>query len=180
MNLSNSVFRESQKKLDINPKTPEPKNYLEDQNLLDSRLLNTMDKIKRIYPDVVFGGSIALVAVGLLNRPVGDIDCFVDFGENATVINKHIEPSSHLLSETVDDIDGYPVKRSGGVFNGVKICLFQVHPRQLEHIKYRIFDEEYNIQNVNWAIIAKKSYANRTYKHNRDLKKIIDFINELD
>ena len=179
MNLDNSVFGESQKNW-INPKTSEPKNYLEDQNLLDSQLLDTMDRIKRIYPDVVFGGSIALVAVGLLNRPVGDIDCFVEFDEKSIPIVKHMESSSHLLSETVDCIDGYPVKRCGGVFNGVKICLFRVHPRQLEHIKYRIFDEEYNIQNVNWAILAKKSYANRTYKHKRDLKEIMDFINELD
>lgn len=60
-----------------NIKTPDPKNYLENENILDNHMFSTIKIIQNKFPDVIFGGSISLSAVGLLNRPIADIDCFV-------------------------------------------------------------------------------------------------------
>ena len=51
-------------------------NNLDNSEILSDEIVNAIDLIITQIPDVIFGGSIALNAVGLLNRKVSDIDVF--------------------------------------------------------------------------------------------------------
>jgi hypothetical protein len=52
------------------------KNNLENKQILSDDILNAIDLIIKKTPHAVFGGSIALNAVGLINRKISDIDLF--------------------------------------------------------------------------------------------------------
>jgi len=53
-------------------------NNLEMNNILQSNVLAGMYLIIEKYPDVIFGGSIALNAYGLIEREIKDIDIWID------------------------------------------------------------------------------------------------------
>src|SRR5690242_1416682 len=59
-------------------------NNLENENVLSSEILNAIDLVINNCPNAVFGGSIALNAVGLINRKVSDIDLFFEESESLT------------------------------------------------------------------------------------------------
>jgi len=123
-------------------------------------------------PDVVIGGSIALNAVGLLNRPVGDIDLFVETGTAQSDLNMLKLRPQYRSSVTVTNIMGQPVSREGFELDGVKICMFRVPRLELACTRVEAFGMQLNIQNVNHAIIAKKTYAHKTEKHALDYDNI--------
>jgi hypothetical protein len=132
-------------------------------------------------PDIVVGGSIALNAVGLIDRKVSDIDLFC---LNTSSLNKNgflnIE-SDIQLSDTVTDMNGVEIQRTGCKINGVKVCVFKVDKFQLEHSTINVLGMDLKIQNVNYAIMAKKIYANRpgvwNEKHKLDILNIEDTLN---
>ena len=71
----------------LNRKTKRKKamtNNLESKEVLSAEILNAIDLIIKHTPNAVFGGSIALNAVGLINRKVSDIDLFFHLNENLT------------------------------------------------------------------------------------------------
>lgn len=47
----------------------------------------------------------------------------------------------------------------------------------MQHSKFKFLGREINIQNVNYALAAKKSYASKKNKHIEDLKSIDDILN---
>jgi len=147
---------------------------LENKEILPIDIFNTMKIIAKQCPNVIFGGSIALNAVGLLNRPVGDIDTF--FGEweslerNGFLTTKTI---CFSFSDRLSDDDGHSIQRTGVIINGVHVCVFKVDQDNLQYSLINIHGETFKIQNVNCAIQAKIQYSNRgVEKHKQDLKEI--------
>jgi hypothetical protein len=169
-------------------------NNLEKKEILSDQLLSMIDHIISKAPDVVFGGSIALNAVGLLNRPIGDIDLFIS---NKSSFKKQntldlFDGAGFSIndgfSETEMDINGNLIERMGYKCNDVKLCVFKVSDEELQHSKVTFLGRTINIQNVNYAIMAKQvfaekaqnnPYANKTLKHIDDIFDINTTLNDL-
>jgi len=161
-------------------------NNLENPEIISDDILKAIELIQSKCPEAVYGGSIALNAVGLLNRKVGDIDIFFT--------DKHLYslrgegflslPSTEILSDTVTDTNGKLVQRTGLKVNGIKVCAFKVDPEQLQHSLIKIFRPtigkifEIKIQNVNYAIMAKIAYQYKKEKHDIDLAEINNIFND--
>lgn len=157
---------------------------LENKEILSDEILNAISLIIKQTPNVVFGGSIALNAIGLLNRPISDIDLFWGMYESLSK-NKYlsIESTSELASDTVTNKNGIEIQRIGAKIAGVKTCCFKVSDEELQCSKHK-FTRDGNefticIQNVNYAIEAKKYYSNRNEKHKRDLEEITNVLENI-
>jgi hypothetical protein len=149
------------------------KNNLENKEVLSDEILKAIDLIIKQTPSAVFGGSIALNAVGLLNRKVSDIDLF--FAINESLLKNgflSVENDGQILSDTVTNVNGVEIQRTGAKIAGVKTCCFKVSDEELQHSKVEFFGRKICIQNVNYAIQAKMTYADKNNKHNEDLKQI--------
>lgn len=157
-------------------------NNLENDKILSKEIIGVIDMLTTNNPNTVFGGSIALNAVGLLNRKISDIDIFIlENSEFPSIIKELTE----FVSDTVTDVNGKEVQRTGGKINNVKICVFKVSEEELLHSQFTFLGRRINIQNVNYAIQAKISYAgkrvkiiesknstNNPSKHEKDVKEI--------
>ena len=54
-------------------------NYLENKDILSDEILKVMKKLIDVSNnEIVFGGSIVLNALGLIKRPIHDVDIFID------------------------------------------------------------------------------------------------------
>jgi len=129
--------------------------------------------------DAVFGGSIALNAVGLINRPVHDIDLF--FSKTRSLAN-FLSKTAKIIgvtSDTVTDVNGEKIQRTGAKIGNVNICIFKVDDKELEHSEMRFFGSFIKIQNVNYAIQAKIAYSNKNPKHFNDLTQIAETLTEV-
>ena len=150
---------------------------LESEEILSDEIFDAIKRIISQTPHVVFGGSIALNAVGLLNRKVKDIDLFLSTNESLTKNGLLLlENIGETTSDTVTDINGVEIQRTGMKIGDVKICCFKVSDDQLQHSKHT-FTRNGNtiticIQNVNYVIEAKKTYSNYNPKHEEDLECI--------
>jgi len=149
------------------------KNNLEGKEILSEEMLAAIDKIIKYAPTAVFGGSIALNAVGLINRKVSDIDLFFHLNESLTKngflsINEGVQ----VLSDTVTNMNGLEIQRTGAKIEGVKACCFKVPDEELQHSVVEFLGRKIRIQNVNHAIAAKMTYADKNNKHKEDLKEI--------
>src|ERR1700733_13231008 len=131
---------------------------LDNTEILSDDLFKAIYAIKEKCPDVVFGGSIALNAVGLLNRKISDIDAFFHYGSHRHNGWLNV-PGIDLLSDTVTDTNGNLIQRTGMKVFGVKCCAFKVSPQEMEHSKITVRGIEIKIQNVNYAIAAKIAYS---------------------
>lgn len=155
-------------------------NNLENSEILSSDILNAIDKIIEKCPDAVFGGSIALNAIGLLNRKVSDIDLF--FSDTSLSRNGFLDiavDDNCVLSDTVTNTNGKPIQRTGVKIGGVKCCVFKVDTEELQHSITTFLGRKIKIQNVNYAIEAKKAYAYRNDKHKKDIAAIDEFLDSL-
>lgn len=123
-------------------------------------------------PDAVFGGSIALKAMGLLNRDPHDIDLF--FHRNTLLTkNKFIGVGvAEIGSESVTDVNGDPVQRTSITILGVKTCAFKVRNEELYHSVVTYKGLPMRIQHANHAINAKRTYKDTTGKHKADLQEV--------
>ncbi len=131
-------------------------------------------------PNMVIGGSIALNAVGLIDRKVSDIDLFCASYESLNT-NGFLNIESDIqLSDTVTDMNGVEIQRTGCKINGIKVCVFKVDSFQLENSLIDVNGMLLKIQNVNYAIMAKKIYANRpgiwNEKHAKDILTIDEIL----
>ncbi len=149
------------------------------KDMIPSDVLQAMKAIVDTVPDVVFGGSIALVMVGLINRPVKDIDLFLPHGTSLTKNKLLTIEKSDITSETVTNTNGKEIQRTGFVINGVKCCVFKVDDEELQHSLHWIDGTRIRCQNVNYAIMAKRSYADRSGKHKEDLNVIDQTLTEI-
>lgn len=159
----------------------ENENPLENENILPTNIKNVIKKLVKSNPDLIFGGSICLNALGLIKREIRDIDIFIAEGLGITTqIEQFTKLEEEDFSETITDIDGKPIKRIGFKVDGVKICCFQTENNELMNSSKFSFDGiTINLQNVNYAIQAKRLYADKTDKHKNDLKQIEETLNDL-
>lgn len=153
-------------------------NNLENKYILSEELIDAIDKIIEKVPHVVFGGSIALNAVGLISRKINDIDLFLPMNENFKMFLS-IGVLDEMTSDTVTDMNGNPIQRVGAKIKDVKVCCFKVSDEELEHSKFTFLNRKINIQNVNCAIIAKKTYSKKNKKHQDDLEQIYNSLHDL-
>ncbi len=150
-------------------------NNLENKEVLSDQILNAIDLIIKHTPNAVFGGSIALNAVGLINRKVSDIDLFFHLNESLTKNGfLSIENDGQILSDTVTNVNGVEIQRTGAKIAGVKACCFKVSDEEMQHSKIEFLGRKICVQNVNYAIMAKMTYADKNDKHKEDLKQIIN------
>ena len=150
---------------------------LENKEILSDEILNAISVIIKKTPNVVFGGSIALNAIGLINRPIADIDLFFGMNERLSKIRYlSVRTIGEITSDTVTNTNGIEIQRTGAKIAGVKTCCFKVSDEELQCSKHKFTRNgtEYTIciQNVNYAIEAKKSYSSRNQKHKTDLEII--------
>lgn len=155
-------------------------NNLEKPEILSDEIVQAMILIIEKCPEAVFGGSIALNAVGLLNRQIGDIDLFFTDKHSFAMNNSGFLslPTTEVLSDTVTDTNGNLVQRTGLKVNGIKTCAFKVNPEELQHNVMTFYRQTldkmitFNVQNVNYAIQAKIAYLYKKEKHQIDLDAI--------
>lgn len=157
---------------------------LENKEILSDEILNAISLIIKNTPTVVFGGSIALNAIGLICRPISDIDLF--FPELDSLQKNgylSIETIGEITSDTVTNVNGNEIQRTGAKIAGIKTCCFKVSNDELQCSKHTFTRNGINItmciQNVNYAIEAKKSYSSRNPKHESDLKNINETLDNL-
>lgn len=150
---------------------------LENKEILSDEIFNAIEIIVSKIPSVVFGGSIALNAIGLINRKISDIDLFFHLGSSLSN-NGFLSVSTHITSDTVTDVNGIEVHRTGAKINNVKCCCFKVEDAGLDYSIHSFSrngkEIKIRIQNVNYAIQAKISYMKNSNneKHKKDLKNI--------
>lgn len=159
-------------------------NNLENLEILSDEIFTAIVLIQQRCPEAVFGGSIALNAVGLLTRKIKDIDLFFDdkytykFKEGFLTI-----PTTEVLSDTVMDTNGKQIQRTALKVNGVNVCGFKVNGEELQHSRMTIYRNDVavtlKIQNVNYAIQAKIAYRFKNEKHQTDLAIINQTFNDI-
>ncbi len=159
-------------------------NNLENKEILSGDIITAMDFIMEKVPNAIFGGSIALNAVGLLNRKVSDIDIFVQ-ERVKNHLDRLIDESNNrfsgvaLFSDTIV-VDGKHVERLGLNIKGIKVCCFKVPEDHMQHSIFEFSGRKIKLQNVNYAILAKKQYSTKgVAKHIDDLSDIEDMLNNL-
>lgn len=128
-------------------------------------------------PDIVFGGSLSLKALKLLDREPKDIDIFVPANYSISKLrNSFTLEETETASETTTDIDGVEIKRIGLKLNGIKVCVFFVEDNSYSNVRYEGI--KIKVQSCNSTIQAKKAYirngAGDIDKHKEDLKTIAE------
>jgi len=159
-------------------------NNLENQEILGDDIIVAIVLIQQKCPEAVFGGSIALNAVGLLNRKISDIDLFFSDKNSYKLKEGFLTiPTTEVLSDTVTDTNGKLIQRIGLIVNGIKVCGFKVGDEELQHSQVTIHRNNINItikiQNVNFAIQAKIAYKFKNEKHQIDLENINKVFNDI-
>ncbi len=169
----------------INPSRNKVMNNLEKPGNLPDDVRQAIMEISKACPAVAFGGSIGLNAVGLLDRPVKDIDLMFTTSETlkSSGIFKVIDFGNIIgeVSETTTDVNGIIIHRVNGKVNGINVCVFQVP--ELNYSQIKLFGTPINIQDSGEAIRAKRAYAKKNYKscekHRRDLEYIDNALNQM-
>ena len=168
-------------------------NYLENRNIISNEMLEAIDIIIKLHPDIVFGGSIGLNAIGVIKRPVHDIDLMLPINANLSQYTNLIffmppnktnkerndllqEADDTFLSDTTTDVNGVEIQRVSAKVNGIKICIFKLPT--LTYSKFTFSGRTINIQNINEAILAKRAYAKIDSKSKaKHMADIIDIEN---
>lgn len=154
-------------------------NYLEDPEILSPVLLNAIDYLLLKSKDIIFGGSLALNAVGIIKRPIKDLDIVIDHDLVHYGLDKL--PHQELGSDQPPtDVFDKKVTRHALMLNEIKVDVFQT--TEVGFSKFKFSGREIRLNNVNEIIIAKKQYMinpnikKESYdKHFEDVKKYIDF-----
>lgn len=138
-------------------------NNLENKEILSEDIIEAIDIILLNTPNAVFGGSIALCAVGLLKRKIHDIDLFFPLGESLE-LNNFVHYVDEIGSDTVTNVNGIDIQRTSAKIKDVKVCCFKVNEFETQHSLFTFLGRTIKIQNVNYAIQAKLAYINNSVK----------------
>lgn len=153
-------------------------NLKEKRDFIPLKIFQVIDKILEHFPEAVFGGSVALIIAGLLQREISDIDVFFPYKENfcRNGIFSIGENIGFSFSDTIDSFNGQKVVRMGIKIDGVEVCCFKVPDEMLVYEKVSFLGRNINIQDVKFAIMAKIAYIDKNPKHKKDLDEIIDHL----
>ena len=155
-------------------------NNLENKEILSDEILSAIDKILVHVPEIIFGGSVALSAVGLLNRKIYDIDLFVDkFGGVTRKLGELLTSINVDGSDTVTDVNGVKVERLSFKIGNVKVCVFRVDKEVLQHTTFEFARRKINIQNCNYAVAAKIAYSKKRDENNRPFNSTTKHIEDV-
>ena len=110
---------------------------LENKEILSDEIFNAISLIIKQTPNAVFGGSIALNAVGLINRPISDIDLF--FG-----MNESLSKNGYLSVETIGEITSDTVTNTNGKYKEQGLKSQGLKPVVLKYLM-----KNCNAQNIN-------------------------------
>ena len=143
--------------------------------MISKKTWKAIDYILKNCPSAVFGGSIALTAVGLLNREVGDIDLFFQEGDSLTrngFLKGEPTMNPNIGSDTITDVNGKQIQRTSVEVHGIKTCCFKIPFEQWQYSEILFNGRRMKIQNVNYAIAAKFAWQERNEKHKEDIEQI--------
>jgi len=104
--------------------------------MISKKTWKAIDYILKNCPSAVFGGSIALTAVGLLNREVGDIDLFFQEGDSLTrngFLKGEPTMNPNIGSDTITDVNGKQIQRTSVEVHGIKTCCFKIPFEQWQY-----------------------------------------------
>jgi len=135
-------------------------NHLEDSRILSPVVLNAIDYLLLKNRNFIFGGSLALNAVGIIKRPIKDLDIIIDEGDidefDIRGIVKKNPSKDNECYETSQEIGGRQIKRYPASIHEVKVCFF-VDPDPTYSV-FKFKDRKIRINNVNDAIMAKRTF----------------------
>ena len=102
---------------------------LENNNILSDDILLVIENLIKVEPTIVFGGSIALNAVGLINRPIKDVDMFKPLNSSLTPIITQLQTTieTTIGSDTVTDVNGNHIQRTSLKINNINCCICYRH-----------------------------------------------------
>jgi hypothetical protein len=134
-------------------------NHLELSEVLSPVVLNAIDYLLLKNKNFIFGGSLALNAVGIIKRPIKDLDIIIEEGDIDEydirgIVKKN--PSKDIFYETTAEISGKTIKRYPASIHEVKVCFFVDENPSYSIFKFK--DRKIRINNVNDIIIAKRAY----------------------
>jgi len=166
------------------------RNHLEEKDILSDEILFAIDELLKRSKDIVFGGSIALNAVGVIDRPIHDIDIMTDKGSSLSRYNlmEFVCATKDVteISETVTDVNGELVVRVGAkiftpMAKEVSMCIFKLN--KVNYSEFKFSGRTIKIQNINDAILAKRCYSQKNVssagKHLHDVKQFEESINDI-
>jgi hypothetical protein len=161
------------------------RNHLEEKEILNEKVLEGIDKLLALSKEIVFGGSIALNAVGVIDRSIKDIDLMTSKHKSLNYYNlmQLVCPTEDVkeISETVTDVNGEMVIRVGAKIGDINICIFKIDKVNFSEFKFS--GRTIKIQNINDAILAKRCYAQKNVssagKHLNDVKQFEQVIDDL-
>lgn len=162
------------------------RNHLEEKAILSEEVLFAIDKLISKSKDIVFGGSISLNAVGLIDRPIKDIDIMTSSHLSLAHYNlmEIVCPTNDVtqISETTTDVNGEQITRVGAKIGDINICIFKLKG-DVKFSEFKFSGRTIKIQNVNDAILAKRAYAQKDYKscdkHKHDVIKSNAILDDL-
>lgn len=125
--------------------------------------------ITECHHSPLFGGSIALKALGLMDRDISDIDLVFPWVAKGEIDLFFIDPKAEFDGGESLDIEG--VHRLPTKINKIKACCFYVPKNMLQSIPVTFEGMQINVQDPYWIIDAKISYSWHP-KHEKDLFSI--------
>lgn len=155
-------------------------NYIGNPNIVSDGIYMTMKAIARLMPHAHFGGSISLVAHGLINRKVSDIDIVVPIDTQipSEFLNAQHDVDNEIGSDTVREIDGTEIRRVGIKLYGIKICVFKVELSKIYGTVMKVkrhgsdFFDSFKIQDVNTTLYYKNLFSSSNPKHKKDMDDV--------
>ena len=148
---------------------------------LSPKIEQIMNEIIMDCPNAIFGGSIALLAAGLIDRKISDIDLI--FSENNYNNNEFkniflkknydVFQTSSPWSDTDNVFDGRKIVRQGISVNGVKICCFVIPDDLLKFSTKPFLDRKIKVHDLEYIIKTKIEFMHKNTKHKVDLDQII-------
>lgn len=147
-----------------------------DEEIASQEMLEAIYFILEKIPSAIFGGSIALHSVGLLERKISDIDLI--FSQNEDFRFEDIFTTSKdfpVASEHLEDGDFnlMNITVTGVYTKNIKTCLFRVPDEMLQYSEMDFFGRKIKVQNVNHAILIKNKYSQKNIKKHIDDLKVI-------
>ncbi len=161
---------------------------------LSPNKLDSILALNRNYPNIVFGGSISLCALGIIDRTIKDIDIVINSSGNSIFTLRTSNSSNSFVDiedKTLNGFDAsimkqlnpnnYYFRHYSGLFNGENICLFDVN-NSIEYYNYELsIGISIKIQHPDIIMAAKSEYHNRysIEKHRLDIELYRNWTSQL-
>lgn len=145
---------------------------------VSAELFDTMKRVRDLFPNAWFGGSLGLVVTGLLQREVKDLDVYIDYNpfDYYNVLEQDAKVKFVDSSSRADMCNLCVAVNFGN--SDIKVDLFHVNKERcngtlVDLLVNNRVKETFQIQSVNYALMAKSAWAMKGItKHSDDLNTI--------